>query len=200
MWLKKEEMEFLLITALISVIPASASAANAATATATAGTAAAGTNAAATTAAAVVTATAFSAAKQEERAGIIVRMPEVRPTIPDSHICAGFKLGDAPTQVIGYDPLVDQSTVHHLTLWACETPGSKAPIWRCGLMGGLMGAKGGIPSGPNCAEGYRQQIIYGWANHASPMRLPDGVGIKLPASVTLVLKVHYANIDKYVQG
>lgn len=149
--------------------------------------------------ASAATATAFTTENHEKEAGIVIQMPGVRPTLPDTYICAGLKLGDTPTQVIGYDPLFDYHKPHHMNIYACEKPGSKAPVWNCGMIGGLMGAKRGIPSGPKCARGHRQ-FIYAWTHQAPPMHLPKGVGIKLPANTMLVLQVHYANVDKFVRG
>ena len=145
-------------------------------------------------------ANATTTANHENGAGITVRMPRVRPTRPDSYLCAALKLGDAPIQVIGYEPLIDRHTVHHMNIFACETPGSDAPVWHCGLMGERLAATtpGGMPSGPKCASGLRH-LIYAWANAAPPLRLPDGVGLKVPAYTTLVLQVHYASIDKFLQ-
>ena len=184
-------MEFPLLTALLSVVVVAATAAGAAAATASPS----------TKAATSATASAAATEGQEKEADVTVRMPGVRPTRPDTYLCAGVKLGDAPTRVVGYDPLAHWDTTHHMLLYSCGKPGSDAPVWNCGGMGGGSGSNspgGGMPSGPTCLAG--SNLIYAWANAAPALRLPEGVAFNLPANDTLVVQVHYATVEKFVNG
>jgi len=137
-----------------------------------------------------------AAAGDKTGEGIVIKMPGVKPTRPDTYLCTSVKLGDKPTKVIGYDPLAKMDTAHHMLLYSCGTPGSDAPVWNCGEMGGGSDADG-IPSGPTCGSGFN--LIYAWAMDAPALRLPDGVAFKLPAGNTLVVQVHYNTVDKFVK-
>lgn len=58
-----------------------------------------------------------------------------------------------------------------------------------------------LPEGPTCARG--SAIIYAWAKDAPKLVLPEGVGFKVGGQSGinfLVLQVHYAHVDKFVNG
>ena len=61
---------------------------------------------------------------------------------------------------VGFQPEVTNK-VHHLLLFACDEPYSRASHWDCKSMGGL------------CARSFGQ-IMYAWANHAEGLELPKG--------------------------
>ncbi|XP_076333365.1 peptidylglycine alpha-hydroxylating monooxygenase-like isoform X2 [Tachypleus tridentatus] len=95
-------------------------------------------------------------------------------------------------------------TAHHILIYGCKFPGfwqrdSPRAVWDCGKMGGKVT---GYHRAPTCAKG--SQIIYAWARDAPKLVLPDGVGFKVGGPDTgisyLVLQVHYANVDKFLNG
>jgi len=129
--------------------------------------------------------------------GITIRMPGVKPTKPETYLCAGLKLPDKPTNVIGYVPLAKMDTAHHMLLYSCGEPGVDAPVWNCGEMGGGSGTEE-IPVGGVCSSGFK--LIYAWALNAPALHLPDDVALVLPAGDTLVVQVHYNSVEKFKSG
>ena len=53
-----------------------------------------------------------------------------------------------------------------------------------------------LPTAGVCASGFK--LIYAWAMNAPALHLPEGVSFKLPARDSLVVQVHYNNVDKFV--
>lgn len=129
--------------------------------------------------------------------GVTVRMPGVRPNKPDTYLCTGHKLPNKPTNVIGYIPLAKMDTAHHILLYSCGEPGSKAPVWNCGEMGGGSGTED-IPVASTCSAGFK--LIYAWAMDAPSLRLPEDVAFVLPPGDTVVVQVHYNSVDKFKNG
>jgi len=140
---------------------------------------------------------AAAAVTESHASEIVIRMPAVKPKKHDTYLCTSLKLSDKPTHVVGYVPLAKMDTAHHMLLYSCETPGDAAPVWNCGEMGGGSDADA-LPTAGVCASGFK--LIYAWAMNAPALHLPEGVSFKLPAGDSLVVQVHYNNVDKFVNS
>jgi len=127
---------------------------------------------------------------------IAIRMPGVKPMKRDTYLCTSHKLPPQPTSVVGYVPLAKMDTAHHMLLYSCSQPGTDAPVWNCGEMGGGSDSAS-IPTGGVCRSGFK--LIYAWAMNAPELHLPPEVAFKLPAGDSLVLQVHYNSVDKFVK-
>jgi len=128
---------------------------------------------------------------------IAIRMPGVKPLKRDTYLCTSHKLPNKPISVIGYVPLAKMDTAHHMLLYSCSEPGTDAPVWNCGEMGGGSDSYS-LPTGGVCASGFK--LIYAWAMNAPELHLPAEVAFKLPAGDSLVLQVHYNSVDKFLKG
>lgn len=131
-------------------------------------------------------------------------MPNVQPKVVDTYFCTSFKLPhDNPTYIVGFQPNATMHTAHHILLYGCSTPGtwqrdSPRLVWNCGEM---AQSKSSEASHPVCSAG--SEIIYAWARDAPPLKLPEGVAFKVGKDTSvkfLVLQVHYAHVDKFVNG
>jgi len=121
-------------------------------------------------------------------------MPKVKPESPETYLCTPIRLDtDLTYYVVGFRPNATKMTAHHMLVYGCEEPGSKASTWNCGEM---AVKQPGLTTSRPCAEG--DQIIYAWAMDAPALHLPDGVGFRVGADSSikyLVLQVHYASVD-----
>lgn len=105
---------------------------------------------------------------------------------------------------VEFNPHATQNTAHHILIYGCEAPGfyerdTPRAIWDCGEMS--MAGGSDFPKGPTCSKG--SSIIYAWAKDAPKLVLPEGVGFKVGGTSGinfLVLQVHYAHVDKFVNG
>ena len=73
--------------------------------------------------------------------------------------------------IVGFSPLAEQNTAHHMLLYGCETPGRKERLFSCGEMGIVLPGTG--QSRP-CQAG--SQVLYAWARNAPELELPGDVG------------------------
>lgn len=92
------------------------------------------------------------------------------------YLCTAAVLPDLPHKLIGVDPLADQSVVHHILLYGCAQPHilpqpGKTSSWACG-------------DKPPCS-GSSSVILYGWAQNAAPLSLPEGVGYSVGAGTSI---------------
>ncbi|XP_033634799.1 peptidylglycine alpha-hydroxylating monooxygenase-like [Asterias rubens] len=122
-------------------------------------------------------------------------MPGVRPPKPDTYYCYSMPLSDdISVSIVGYDPLAQKNTAHHMILFGCSMPGGIDDVWNCGEMEGAGG-------NPPCLMG--EKILYAWAMDAPALKLPNDVGFEV-GGITgidyLVLQVHYNNVDKFKDG
>ena len=105
---------------------------------------------------------------------------------------------------VEFTPHATQDTAHHILIYGCEVPGhyerdTPRAIWDCGEMALSGGSE--LPKGPTCARG--SSILYAWAKDAPKLVLPPGVGFKVGGRSGinfLVLQVHYAHVDKFLNG
>ncbi|CAG2113081.1 unnamed protein product [Medioppia subpectinata] len=95
------------------------------------------------------------------------------------------------------------NTAHHILIYGCKIPGyherdTPRIVWDCGEM---ANSKNEYIRAPTCASG--SEIIYAWAMDAPALVLPEGVGFKVGGDTGvnyLVLQVHYAHVDKFLNG
>ncbi|XP_022097391.1 peptidylglycine alpha-hydroxylating monooxygenase-like [Acanthaster planci] len=122
-------------------------------------------------------------------------MPGVRPPKPDTYYCYSMPLSDeVPVFIVGYQPLAQKMTAHHMILFGCAVPGGTDTVWNCGEMAGTG-------DNPPCLMG--EKIQYAWAMDAPPLKLPNDVGFEVGGNTGinyLVLQVHYNNVDKFKDG
>lgn len=86
-------------------------------------------------------------------------------------------------------------------MFGCDEVGSE-DVWNCGEMARTESGENQYKNGPVC-HGIKQSIIYAWAMDAPKLVLPNDVAFKIGAGTDrkyLVMQVHYANVDKFVQG
>ncbi len=64
-----------------------------------------------------------------------IKMPNSKPTEPETYLCTPVRLDKQNTHyIVGFDPLADRKTAHHMLLYGCKTPGRQDPIFNCGAM------------------------------------------------------------------
>ncbi|KAI1301442.1 Peptidylglycine alpha-hydroxylating monooxygenase [Halotydeus destructor] len=140
----------------------------------------------------------------EERITFPLLMPDVSPNQKDTYFCTAFKVDRREHKyIIEFTPNATMNTAHHILLYGCQAPGyyerdTPRGIWDCGEMAKTVTE---FPRASTCASG--SQIVYAWAMDAPKLVLPEGVGFKIGGSTGinyLVLQVHYANVDKFLNG
>ncbi|KAJ9507908.1 hypothetical protein QJQ45_021247 [Haematococcus lacustris] len=103
----------------------------------------------------------------------------------ESYACTVLELPPTPQKLVGVVPLAEQSVVHHILLYGCQTPrlmpgpDGKAVAWEC--------MHHSICDGP-------AEIIYGWGRNAPHLELPPGVAFSVGAGTAIryvVAQVHY---------
>ncbi|KFM79490.1 Peptidylglycine alpha-hydroxylating monooxygenase, partial [Stegodyphus mimosarum] len=105
--------------------------------------------------------------------------------------------------IVEFEPNASMHTAHHMMIFGCDLPGQMQAdnprlVWDCGQMGGQ---RSGYLRGSACSSGF--QVIYAWAKDAPPLELPNGVGFRVGNSSGinyLILQVHYADVDKFLNG
>ncbi|XP_035211350.1 peptidylglycine alpha-hydroxylating monooxygenase-like isoform X2 [Stegodyphus dumicola] len=131
-------------------------------------------------------------------------MPDVQPKVKETYLCTAFKMPrNASQYIVEFEPNASMHTAHHMMIFGCDLPGqiqadNSRLVWDCGQMGGQ---RSGYLRGPACSSGF--QVIYAWAKDAPPLELPNEVGFKVGNSSGinyLVLQVHYADVDKFLNG
>lgn len=126
-------------------------------------------------------------------------MPNISPKSKDSYLCMSRKLtSEDPTYITAFVPHAVKETAHHILVYGCENPGNEEKIWNCGEMNAKNKE---YNSGPICRG--KQSILYAWAMDAPQLTLPEDVAFKLGSEANidyLVMQVHYANVDKFLDG
>ncbi|CAF3020503.1 unnamed protein product [Rotaria sp. Silwood2] len=93
-----------------------------------------------------------------------------------------YKLPDEKLLIVGYLPLINMNSVHHILSFACVQPSSDKPYW----------------TGGNVCNG-QQMIIHDWARNAPLLTLPEDVGIAVGSNTPykyIVVSIHYLPILK----
>ncbi|KAK0425057.1 hypothetical protein QR680_009008 [Steinernema hermaphroditum] len=128
---------------------------------------------------------AFSASEKVE-----FRMPGVMPSQDEAYLCTSVPLDPSGDfSLVGFDPIANGHTAHHMLLFGCAEPGSEQPVWDCGEM---TQTEADYLKASVCGE--KPNILYAWAKDAPKLELPKGVGFKLAGDTNirhLVLQVHY---------
>ena len=81
---------------------------------------------------------------------------------------------------VGFDPIAEMGTVHHMLLFGCSVPASREHVWPCKMQAA-------------CGDG-GDSVLYGWGRNAPRIDLPKGVSYSTgPGSGirAIVLQVHY---------
>ncbi|CAF2813402.1 unnamed protein product [Rotaria sp. Silwood2] len=100
----------------------------------------------------------------------------------DEYAYVQYKLPDEELFIVGYLPLINMNSAHHMLSYACSQPSTDKPFWTG------MGPCNGI-----------QTIIHGWARNAPALTLPKDVGIAVGRNTPykyIVLNIHYLGILK----
>jgi len=130
-----------------------------------------------------------------------VLMPNVSPKTKDSYLCYKFKLDEEhPMYITEFSPNSKKEVAHHMLLFGCEHVGNEE-VWNCGEMNARGPSQEQYKSGPVCRGG--QSIVYAWAMDAPKLTLPKDVAFKVGGNTKvkyLVLQVHYANVQKFIDG
>ncbi|CAF0855130.1 unnamed protein product [Adineta ricciae] len=95
----------------------------------------------------------------------------------DQYAYIQYKLPDEELTIIGYTPLVDMNTAHHMLTYACEKPGRNKPYWT---------------EGATCKG--EEIIIHGWGRNAPALKLPEDVGFVVGRNTPykyIVVNIHY---------
>lgn len=95
---------------------------------------------------------------------------------------------------VGFEPMAEMRTAHHVIIYGCGRPGTQRPVWNCGEM--AQTHAGEEKAEPPCARGHHTQTVFAWARDAKRLELPPGVGFKVGRDSPidyLVLQVHYAH-------
>ena len=125
-----------------------------------------------------------------------------RPSKENVYICTSIKIASSSTKFItGFEPVVNSTTAHHITLYGCKNPGSEEAIFNCGVMAYETILDQTYPSAADvCGSGFSvSQMIYVWSKGASELLLPEDAAIPVSGPDTavhwLVMQVHYKNVD-----
>jgi len=108
-------------------------------------------------------------------------MPGVKPNKNDDYICTGVKVKElAPTKlwVTSFEAISSGNKAHHMIISKCKVPvkTARGATWDC--------AHHAMCKDPS-------KIMFAWAKHAQPTKLPSDVGFELAPDDYLVLQVHY---------
>ncbi|TKR93631.1 hypothetical protein L596_008047 [Steinernema carpocapsae] len=118
------------------------------------------------------------------------RMPGVMPSQDEAYLCTSVPLDpNGEFSLVGFDPLANGHTAHHMLLFGCADPGTEQAVWDCGEM---SQTENDYQKASVCAE--KPSILYAWAKDAPKLELPKGVGFKISGQTNirhLVLQVHY---------
>ena len=108
--------------------------------------------------------------------------PGVRPQKADDYICTGFRVKDmAPTKIwaTSFEAISTGNRAHHMIISRCKAPVKTQYMatWDCAHHA-------------MCQDS--SKIMFAWAKHAQPTKLPEDVGFELAPDDYIVLQVHYA--------
>lgn len=128
-------------------------------------------------------------------------MPDVSPKAKDTYLCKKFKLDqNQPIYINQFEANSTKEIAHHILLFGCDEVGNE-DVWNCGEMNS-GNQNDNYKLGPVCT-GRKQSIIFAWALDAPKLVLPNDVAFKLGGDSDkkyLVMQVHYANVDKFING
>ena len=105
----------------------------------------------------------------------------VRPSKADDYLCtvvAVRDLGPRKIWATAFQAIASGNRAHHMIISRCKSPVKKG-----------SGATWDCAQHAMCSD---SKIMFGWANHAKPTKLPADVGFQLEADDYIVLQVHYA--------
>ena len=129
-----------------------------------------------------------------------------RPSKENVYICTSIKIASSSRKYITrFEPVVNTTTTHHITLHGCKNPGREEAIFNCGVMGFKPKKDQQYPSAADvCGSGSgMSQMIYVWSNGASELLLPGDAAIPVSGPDTavdwLVMQVHYKNVDTILE-
>lgn len=108
--------------------------------------------------------------------------------------------------IVEFIPNATMATAHHILIYGCQLPGyyerdTPRAVWECGEMAG--GVDGNSPYKRAAVCKGVQSIIYAWAMDAPKLVLPEKVGFKVGKETEisfLILQVHYAHVDRFLNG
>lgn len=118
---------------------------------------------------------------------IVARMPTYVTHERDSYLCMRVELPEDETfSLIGFEPLADQSQVHHMLLFGCrEKPSNtKDDVWPCRMAPACEGMDG---------------VLYGWGRNAPSVSMPKGSGFtvgKKSTTQVMVLQIHFLELRR----
>ena len=95
---------------------------------------------------------------------IVARMPTYVTQERDSYLCMRVELPEDETfSLVGFEPLADQSQVHHMLLFGCldKSANTKDDVWHCRMAPSCEGMDG---------------VLYGWGRNASSVKMPESSG------------------------
>ena len=107
----------------------------------------------------------------------------MRPNKEDDYICTGLRVSDlAPAKSLWatkFEAVSQGNRAHHMIISKCKAPvKTKAEAtWDCAHHA-------------MCSDS--SKIMFAWAKHAQPTKLPGDVGFQLEEDDYIVLQVHYA--------
>ena len=114
-------------------------------------------------------------------------MPEYVTTEKDSYLCTRVEIPKNKTfNIIGVEPLAEQSQVHHMLLFGCANEASNTvdKVWPCRMAQPCRGQDG---------------VLYGWGRNAPSVHLPEGTGVTVgfhSSTKDIVLQIHYLELRK----
>ncbi|CAF3800134.1 unnamed protein product [Rotaria sordida] len=120
--------------------------------------------------------------KYDDLFTINVTMNNYETKQEDEYAYVQHKLPDEELFIVGYSPLINMNSAHHMLSYACSEPGSDKPFW--------------TGYGPCSGQ---QMIIHGWARNAPSFTLPEDVGIPVGRNTPykyIVINIHYLLILK----
>ena len=105
----------------------------------------------------------------------------VRPSKADDYLCTGVAVKDLGPRKIWateFQAIASGNRAHHMIISRCKSPVKKG-----------YGATWDCAHHAMCSD---SKIMFAWAKHAQPTKLPADVGFQLEADDYIVLQVHYA--------
>ena len=128
-----------------------------------------------------------------------VVMPLIMPSKNEVYLCTAVDVSEFKMSfwIRGFEPHVDNSTVHHIALAGCNhKPAFRETgnVWNCGQNTNLP-TDDSYPTGPVCghdvpssASPHQQSIdttLFLWSINGSSLMLPDDVGFKFGAESSI---------------
>lgn len=122
-----------------------------------------------------------------DRLSIVARMPKFVTHERDSYLCMRVELPQDETfSLIGFEPMADQSQVHHMLLFGCqgEASNTEDDVWPCRMARACTGMDG---------------VLYGWGRNAPSVSMPKRSGFTVgekSSTNSLVLQIHYLELRR----